>query len=162
MDKGFTKPLPLDVANPLASPRSRAYLCLMTHTETARWSKSHPSWGSARRVQRNAYAYAVTMAMTQGRMVCPACDDTLNLETAEVDRCIPALDYREGNIVYVCRACNQGRAVLQSQGSDWTHAEAYAEAVREASATVTVPSIVQARDWWNNRPTVAHKASRWA
>lgn len=134
----------------------------MTHTETARWSKSHPSWGSALRVQRNAYAYAVAMVMTDGRHVCPACDMPLDLDTAEVDRAVPALDYREGNVTYLCRGCNQGRSALQSIGRDWTYADQYASHVADASAMVTVPSHGQARAWWNTRPTSGQTVSRYA
>ena len=134
----------------------------MTHTGTARWSKSSPSWGSALRIQRNAYAYAVTMVMTDGRHACPACDSPLDLDTAEVDRAVPALDYREGNVVYLCRGCNQGRSILQSVGSDWTYADEYAAHVADASAMVTVPSHGQAREWWNNRPTGGGTVSRYA
>lgn len=124
----------------------------MTNSEAARWSKSSKSWGSALRVQRNAYAFLVTMVMTGGRMECPACDAPLDLATAEVDRVTPALDYRESNIVYLCRGCNEGRGILQSMGRDWTHADDYAAHVADASAMVTVPSIREAREWWDNRP----------
>lgn len=134
----------------------------MTHTETARWSKSSPSWGSALRVQRNAYAYAVTMVMTGGRVECPTCEGPLTLDSAEVDRPVPALDYREGNCVYVCRACNQGRAALQSIGRDWTYADDYAAHVADAAAMVTVPSIREAREWWNGRGDDTARVSRYA
>ena len=130
-------------------------------TAPARWSKSSPSWGKALRVQRNAYAYGVTMVLTGGRMVCPACDAALDLDTAEVDRCVPALDYTPGNVVYLCRACNQSRGILQSMGRDWTHADAYVAAVADASADVPVPTTRQAREWWETRPTTA-TVSRWA
>lgn len=135
----------------------------MTNTQApARWSKSHPSWGSARRVQRNAYAYMVTMVMTGGKVECPCCGVALNLDTAEVDRVVPALDYREGNIVYVCRACNQSRAAVQSTGGDWTHVEQYAADVAAASSRVTVPSVRDAREWWASRPTDGGPTSRYA
>jgi len=134
----------------------------MNTTHAARWSKSSPSWGSALRVQRNAYAFNVTMALTGGRMVCPACDSPLVLDTAEVDRCIPALDYSEGNVVYLCRPCNEARGILQSMGRDWTHADAYAADVRAASASVEVPTVKTARAWWADRPTAEHRPSRYA
>lgn len=135
---------------------------LLMNTDTARWSKSSPSWGSALRVQRNAYAYLVLMVMTGGRHECPACESPLDLATAEVDRAVPALDYREGNVVYLCRDCNQGRAALQSIGRDWTHADDYAAHVADAAAMVTVPSIREAREWWADRPVSVGRVSRYA
>lgn len=135
---------------------------MQTNTHPARWSKSNPSWGSALRVQRNAYAFLVTMVMTEGRMECPTCEGPLDLSTAEVDRPVPALDYRETNCLYVCRECNQGRAALQSIGRDWTHADEYAAHVIDAAAMVTVPSIREAREWWNDRPTGGGRVSRYA
>lgn len=134
----------------------------MDNAPAARWSKSHPSWGSALRMQRNAYAFLVTMVMTDGRMECPTCEGTLDLSTAEVDRPVPALDYTEGNCVYVCTGCNQGRAALQSVGRDWTYADDYASHVRDASAMVTVPTMREAREWWHARPATPARASRYA
>lgn len=127
-----------------------------------RWSKSHPAWGSARRIQRNAYAYAVTMVMTGGRMECPACEGALDIDTAEVDRAIPANDYCEGNIVYLCRACNQSRSILQSAGEDWTHIGQYVSDIASASAHVTVPTMAEARAWWSDRPAGVARISRYA
>lgn len=134
----------------------------MNTSHTARWSKSSPSWGSALRVQRNAYAYRVTMVLTNGANECPACGDILDLDTAEVDRAIPANDYCEGNIVYVCRACNQGRAILQSQGRDWAHVADYIADIAKASESVSVPTNREAREWWANRPTAPRRVSRYA
>lgn len=115
------------------------------------WSKSNTAWGSARRVQRNAYAYAVAMVMTNGRLECPACSRPLDIDTAEVDRPIPSYDYTPGNVVYICRACNQGRSVLQSDGHDWRYAAMYAEDVRIASMRVSVPTVARAKAWWADR-----------
>lgn len=127
-----------------------------------RWSKSHPAWGSARRVQRNAYAYAVTMVMTNGEDVCPSCDRALDIDTAEVDRAIPANDYCEGNIVYLCRACNQSRSILQSAGADWAHVDQYVSDVASASAHVAVPTMGEARAWWSARGEAMAPVSRYA
>jgi hypothetical protein len=130
---------------------------MSTHTAPAAWSKSNPSWGSALRVQRNAYAFTVTMALTGGAMVCPACGTALDLDTA--------LDYTPGNVVYLCGGaggCNQSRSRLQSMGRDWTNLDAYADAVTAASAGVPVPSQAAAKRWWSNRPTGGTRVSRWA
>lgn len=133
-----------------------------SHTAPARWSKSNPAWGSARRVQRNAYAYAVTMVMTGGRIECPACEGPLDIDTAEVDRVIPSLDYCESNIVYLCRGCNQSRSILQSAGDDWTFISQYAADVASASAHVTVPTVADARRWWADRDAAPTRTSRYA
>jgi hypothetical protein len=122
--------------------------------DIAMWSKAHPSWGRNRRQQRNAYAYLVTMAMTNGELVCPACLNPLDLDTAEVDRAIPARDYRPSNICYLCRGCNQGRGILQSEGKDWKHVERYVLDVANASRDIRIPSVAEARRWWDERPTV--------
>lgn len=127
----------------------------------AMWSKSNPAWGSGRRIQRNYYAYLVTMALTGGHMECPACLGYLDLDTAEVDRCIPELDYTPGNVVYVCHGCNHGRGILQSNGGDWTRANDYADDVRTASAFIRIPAVCDARQWWSTRHTVA-TTSRYA
>lgn len=132
------------------------------NTTTARWSKSSPSWGSPLRVQRNAYAYAVSMVLTGGKAICPSCDAPMSLDGAEVDRVIPSLDYCEGNILYLCIACNQGRAAVQSTGGDWSNVDAYAKAVREASAEVAVPTITAARNWWSVVERRAYSVSKWA
>lgn len=128
----------------------------------ARWSKSHPSWGSAYRIQRNAYAYAVSMVLTEGKAVCPSCDAPMSLSDAEVDRVVPAADYCESNIVYLCIACNQGRAALQSVGKDWKNVDAYAKAVREASAHVEVLGVTAAKAWWASMDRRTVSVSRWA
>lgn len=136
----------------------------MTNTHTAAiWSKSSPSWGSAKRVQRNYYAYLVTVAMTGTWGTCPTCHGPLTWEDAEVDRVTPALDYTPGNIVYTCRAtCNGPRGVLQSVGADWSHVDQYAHDVAVASASVEVPSITEARRWWHSRNTDTGRVSRYA
>lgn len=135
------------------------------------WTKHYRNgFGSAERVQRNAYAYAVAMVMTGGREECPTCLAPLDLNTAEVDRVNGSEKdengsevYAEGSIVYVCRACNQGRAALQSIGRDWTHAGQYASDVADASAMVTVPTVREARDWWNaRRDSATGRVSRYA
>lgn len=132
-----------------------------TATSAAIWSKSNPAWGSGRRQQRNAYAFAVTMQLTGGELICPTCLNPLDLDTAEVDRPIPALDYTPGNVVYICRGCNQGRSILQSEGRDWAHADDYADDVRTASTWVRIPSVSDARRWWAQRPTMV-TVSRYA
>lgn len=133
----------------------------MENTGQAIWSKSNKAWGSARRVQRNAYAWRVSMVMTEGRVECPSCGGPLDTATAEVDRVVPALDYRPRNICYVCRACNESRGVLQSQGSDWARVADYARAVEAASASVEIPTYAESRDWWRGRGGET-RTSRWA
>jgi hypothetical protein len=125
-----------------------------TLTEPTMWSKDSPAWGSGRRQQRNAYAYKVTMRMTRGELICPACLNPLDLDTAEVDRTIPALDYCPGNIVYLCHGCNNGRGILQSVGRDWLNVEAYVRDVKTASVGIAIPTVSEARQWWARRPTV--------
>lgn len=122
--------------------------------DDAIWSKSSKAWGSARRVQRNYYAFLVTMVLTGYKMECPACSNPLDLDIAEVDRCIPAIDYRPGNVVYLCRGCNGGRGVLQSIGKDWKHVQRYVNDVANASRGIPIPSVADARQWWESRPTV--------
>lgn len=125
-------------------------------TDVAIWSKQSKAWGSARRIQRNYYAFQVAMAMTKGEWVCAAgCGNDLDLDTAEVDRAIPTLDYRPGNIVTICHGCNHGRGVLQSNGGDWRHAHIYAADIKRASVGIPIPSVADARLWWDSRPTVA-------
>lgn len=128
----------------------------------ARWSKASKAWGSGRRVQRNAYAFAVAMVLTGGAMVCPACSEALDLDTAEVDRAVPALDYREGNVCYLCRSCNETRGMLQSRDEDWRDVASYVADVARASESVTVLTESAARAWWGTRPRLTRKASRYA
>lgn len=146
---------------------------MTTHTApTARtWIKHFRNgFGSADRVQRNAYAYAVAMVLTGGRNVCPSCDMPLDLNRgAEVDRINGSeVDangsevYREGTIVYLCRACNASRGELQSRGDDWPNVDAYRAAVVAASAGVPVPTVATARAWWAARPMGAVAVGRWA
>jgi len=125
-----------------------------TVTDISRWSKSHPAWGQRRRVQRNYYAFLVTMALTAGAMECPACSNPLDLDIAEVDRAIPSLDYAPGNIAYLCRGCNQGRGVLQSVGRDWAMVDMYAAHIADASRGIPIPTEAEAKAWWARRPTV--------
>lgn len=125
------------------------------------WSKEHPSWGKRPRIQRNYYAFMVAMVMTGGQMICPACGGTLDLDTAEVDRAIPSLDYRPGNVTYICHGCNHGRGILQSVGADWGKVNQYRIDIARASREVRVPSVTEARQWWDARPTVA-TVSRYA
>lgn len=137
---------------------------------TKTWTKHYKNgFGSADRIQRNAYAYAVAMVMTGGRHMCPTCEGPLDFGTAEVDRVNGSERdangsevYREGSIVYVCRGCNQGRSALQSIGRDWTDAHVYAQHVADASAMVTMPSIREAREWWENREVSTARVSRYA
>lgn len=121
------------------------------------WSKAHPAWGSRRRQQRNAYAFAVTMRMTRGAMVCPTgCGNDLDLDIAEVDKAIPERDYVPGNICYICRGCNQGRGILQSLSPprDWARVADYIADIASASVGVAIPTEAEARAWWARRPTV--------
>lgn len=127
---------------------------MATVTDIAMWSKSHPAFGQRRRVQRNYYAFLVTMVLTAGDMVCPACSNPLDLDTAEVDRAIPSLDYRPGNITYLCRGCNQGRGILQSVDKDWSMVDMYAAHIADASRSVPIPTEREAMAWWTRRPTV--------
>lgn len=125
---------------------------MSTLTDVAMWSKAHPAWGSRRRIQRNHYAYLVTLALTGGK--CAAgCGNDLDLDSGEVDRAIPRLDYRPGNIAYVCHGCNHGRGILQSNGRDWQGVSEYANDIRLASYDVRIPSEAEARIWWAHRPT---------
>jgi hypothetical protein len=129
------------------------------------WSKANPAWGSARRIQRNHYAYMVTLIMTGGRdNVCPTCEGELDLDTAEVDRPIPSLDYTPSNVVYVCRACNQGRSVLQSIGRDWSRIADYVADVQRASCSVGVPTVARAKAWHAARRSAGEsvRVSRYA
>lgn len=128
-----------------------------TLTDIAMWSKSHPAWGMRRRIQRNAYAFAVAMVMTNGLMVCPACLGDFDIDMGEVDRAIPSLDYRPGNVVYICHGCNHGRGILQGMRPiprDWTHVDEYVRDVQRASQGVPIPSEREAKAWWSHRPTV--------
>lgn len=121
---------------------------------TAMWSKDHKSWGSRKRKQRNAYAWRVTLRMTGGGAHCPACLGPLDIDTAEVDRAVPAVDYCPGNIVYLCRGCNQGRSILQSHGRDWARIADYVNDVIAASQGVPIPTESESDAWWNTRPVI--------
>jgi hypothetical protein len=125
------------------------------------WSKSHPAWGQRRRIQRNHYAYLVTMAMTGNVMQCPSCRGSLDLDYAEVDKAIPALDYTPCNICYVCHGCNHGRGILQSTGADWTYVDMYIADIRRASVGIVIPTEAESRQWWNHRP-MGETVSRYA
>lgn len=130
---------------------------MSTLTDVAMWSKAHPAWGSRRRIQRNHYAYLVTLAMMGGLKCAASCGNDLDLDSAEVDRAIPYLDYRPGNIAYICHGCNHGRGILQSNGRDWQGVSEYANDIRLASYDVKIPSEAEARIWWSHRPaTVTH------
>lgn len=132
----------------------------------AMWSKAHPAWGQRRRVQRNHYAYLVAMAMTASAIkvadiVCPACLSPMDLDTAEVDRAIPANDYTPGNVVTICHGCNHGRGILQSVGEDWTYVDMYVADIQRASRNIAIPTEAQSKLWWQTRPTV-ETVSRYA
>jgi hypothetical protein len=123
------------------------------------WVKGSPSWGSAERVQRAAYAYAVAVVMAGRAWTCPACLGPLapgDNGAAEVDRVSRETDsqgrevYRPGCVVMVCRRCNQDRSELQARGSDWTHADQYAQDVADASALVDMPTVRESREWWQD------------
>lgn len=130
-------------------------------SDVAMWSKSHPSWGKRRRIQRNNYAYLVTIAFVGMWGVCPTCEGDMTFANAEVDRAIPSLDYRPGNCLYICHACNHGRGILQSEGRDWTRAQDYARDVARASERVRIPSEREAGEWWA-RMTGGGSVSRYA
>lgn len=122
------------------------------------WSKRHPAWGQRRRIQRNYYAFLVSQVMTQGvpvmgDILCPACHQLMDLDTAEIDRAIPSLDYRPSNVVTICHMCNNGRGILQSVGQDWTYVDMYVADIRRASEGIAIPTEAEAKAWWNNRPT---------
>lgn len=123
----------------------------MTYREGS-WTRGS---GSAYRLQRNAYAYAVSAVMAGKEDTCPSCEGPLDLANrgGEVDRVDPTLDYRPGNVCYLCRDCNSARGVLQTSGGDWRNVAAYAEAVRVASLQVTVPTVTQAKAWWASLTT---------
>lgn len=136
--------------------------------EYPQWCKGHKSWGRNYRIQRNVYAMRVSLAMTRGARVCPCCESPMDMrngdQSLQVDRVVPSLDYGTlGNILYVCEACNQGRALLQRVGRDWTHVKRYASDVRRASARVAVPSIPEAlREWEAMRAGRQANISRYA
>lgn len=94
----------------------------------------------ATRQQRQAYALLVTLALTGGRMVCPLTGEPLTGGAVEVDRIIPALGYVPGNVYLASVTGNQGRAALQSAGSDLPGIARLASDILAASATVTVPA----------------------
>lgn len=70
------------------------------------------------------------------------------VSAAEVDRVIPTLDYREGNVLYVCNGCNSARSELQTHHRDWMHIEQYRVDVLIHSMSVTVPSVTNSKLWW--------------
>lgn len=121
------------------------------------WSRGR---GSAYRIQRNMYAWLVSAVLTDSTsdgdtMPCPCCLKTMVLgghgvSAAEVDRVIPDLDYREGNILYVCNGCNSSRSVLQTHHKDWTNVHAYQRDVLTASFSVTVPTVTDSKLWWQS------------
>lgn len=136
---------------------------MTTDIDVPMWSKRNPAWGSGRRIQRNCYAYRVAVALAGSEGICPTCLGELDLDTAEIDRPIPANDYRPGNVVTVCNACNQGRSVLQSVGRDWTHVNDYVSDVLAASAAIRIPAVSEARQWWARRPSArGERVSRYA
>lgn len=139
--------------------------------EYPQWSKGHKSWGRNYRIQRNVYAMRVANAMALAKYgttgVCPCCGvpmDMTSNSAMEVDRVIPSLDYGTlGNIVYVCEACNQGRALLQRVGKDWRNVKRYEADVKRYSANVKVPAIREALTEWNDmRATRVSRVSDYA
>ena len=144
----------------------------MTHTNRhdITWTR-HPKngVGSANRMTRGYFAFLVTMAATGGRMVCPSCEGSLDMRTAEVDRVVPRNDadgskhYDAGTgLVYICRACNESRGTLQSVGRDWPRVNEYAAMVNAAADTVTMPTPGEAKAWWPTRHNTAARVSRFA
>lgn len=116
--------------------------------------------GSAYRIQRNMYAWAVSAVpsgsdINSDAMPCPACLNTMVLgghgdSAAEVDRVIPSLDYREGNVAYICRSCNESRSLLQTHGNDWQGIAQYQSDVASWSECVTVPTVTESKLWWQS------------
>lgn len=121
------------------------------------WSRGR---GSAYRIQRNMYAWMVSAVFSNGHvtdtsMPCPTCNNTMVLgghgvSAAEVDRVIPDLDYREGNILYICNGCNSSRSELQTHHRDWTNVDAYRIDVLNMSSGVTVPTVTESKLWWQS------------
>lgn len=124
---------------------------------TTEWSRGR---GSAYRIQRNMYAWMVSARfsdahVTDTSMPCPSCTNTMVLgghgkAAAEVDRVIPDLDYREGNILYICNGCNSARSELQTHRRDWTNVHAYQRDVLMMSSGVTVPTVTESKLWWQS------------
>lgn len=138
---------------------------------TTEWSRGR---GSAYRIQRNMYAWMVSAAfcyadVTDVSMPCPSCNNTMVLGghgkgAAEVDRVIPSLDYREGNILYICNGCNSSRSELQTHHRDWEHIELYRADVLTISESVTVPTVTESKLWWQSMrdTTDERRISRYA
>jgi hypothetical protein len=113
------------------------------------WDKSK-GFGSGERYQRNYYAFLVMCVMSGGEAKCPLCSAPYVPGMFDVDRTIGGQGtiYREGECVMICSRHNAHRATLQSVGRDWTHADQYAADVASASAHVSVPTVKEARFWW--------------
>lgn len=125
-----------------------------------------PDRGSAYRYVRACYAWRVAMAMTDGRPECPTCGTPITPDSVECDKAVPDNGYRPGTIVAVCAGkygCNQSRARLQTTGADWSRVADYVADVANASARVAVPTVSEARAWWQSRETVGTaRVSRYA
>lgn len=114
--------------------------------------------GSRERLIRNLYAYRVAAILAGGEGICPSCDRAFFVDNdGNVDRTYKRDNYVTGEIVYLCGDCNQSR-----NNGDWANVESYRAAVRTASASVTVPTAREARDWWQARPVKPAMARRWA
>lgn len=106
--------------------------------------------GSADRVQMRDYAVSVAQAMGMVRngddLECLHCGLPFSIPAlGDVDRVIPANGYVPGNVVMVCRMCNETRGFMQQGGADLSGINRLAADVLHASANVHVPTKADAK-----------------
>ncbi len=110
-------------------------------TDATRWEREQR--GSADRHQLQAYAVAVTVAltgkpMTDDMLTCPLTGETFHVMYGEVDKANPALGYVPGNVAMVSKRGNQGRSTLQQHHGDMPGAARYVGDVQAASVGIPV------------------------
>jgi hypothetical protein len=111
---------------------------LVTH-----WNRGER--GSADRVQLRLYATMVAMAMgmvkTGDDMTCLHCGMSFHIPSmGDVDRVNATRGYVAGNVVMVCRLCNETRGFMQQGGSDLGGIARLTADVLAASANVHIPT----------------------
>jgi len=106
--------------------------------------------GPRNMAQRNVYALEVMLVMTGGAYECPCCARPWD-GFFDVDRTTPEAGYKPGVIVYICRACNADRGVLQGRGDDIVNVDAYRADVLAASASVVPLTPADAVRAWAAR-----------
>lgn len=106
--------------------------------------------GKDDRVQMRLYATLIAIAMgctlTGESMDCLHCGNVFHVPSeGDVDRTDASVGYSPGNVVMVCRRCNETRGHLQQALTDLGNADQYISDVRQASMGIDVPTKAYAK-----------------